>query len=92
MSRSGCWYLFLQVPPPRRATAIDLDARDLRLFEELKAWRLSHAEADAKPAFTVLVDTSLAEVALRKPATLGQLATVRGIGPSKLDRYGLRSP
>jgi DNA helicase-2/ATP-dependent DNA helicase PcrA len=62
--------------------------RDLNLFEELKAWRLAHAEADAKPAFTVLVDTSLAEIAQRRPRTLGELATVRGIGPSKLDRYG----
>lgn len=75
-------------PPARRAAAADLDVRDLRLFEELKAWRLAHAEADAKPAFTVLVDTSLAEIALRKPRTLGELGSVRGIGPSKLDRYG----
>jgi DNA helicase-2/ATP-dependent DNA helicase PcrA len=72
----------------RRAAAADLDVHDLRLFEELKAWRLAHAEADAKPAFTVLVDTSLAEIAQRRPRTLGELATVRGIGPSKLDRYG----
>ena len=75
-------------PPPRRAAAADLDVRDLRLFEELKAWRISHAEEDAKPAFTILVDTSLAEIAERKPKTLGELATVRGVGPSKLDRFG----
>ncbi|MCJ7827486.1 MAG: ATP-dependent DNA helicase UvrD2, partial [Demequinaceae bacterium] len=75
-------------PPPRRMAAADLSARDLRLFDELKAWRLAHAEAEAKPAFTVLVDTSLAEIAEKRPRTLGELATVRGIGPSKLDRYG----
>ncbi|MBN2176629.1 MAG: ATP-dependent DNA helicase UvrD2 [Demequinaceae bacterium] len=75
-------------PAPRKTAAADLSAPDLRLFEELKAWRLAHAEAEAKPAFTVLVDTSLAEIALRRPRTLGELATVRGIGPSKLDRYG----
>lgn len=77
-----------EAPPPRRAAAADLDIRDLRLFEELKAWRLSHAEEDAKPAFTILVDTSLAEIATRKPKTLGELATIRGVGPLKLDRFG----
>ena len=75
-------------PTPPKAAAADLTARDLRLFEELKAWRLAHAQADAKPAFTVLVDTSLAEIAERRPRTLGELATVRGIGQTKLDRYG----
>ncbi len=76
-------------PRPRpKSAAADLTAADLRLFESLKAWRLAHAEADGKPAFTVLVDASLAEIAQNRPATLGQLARVRGVGPTKLDRYG----
>lgn len=75
-------------PTPRKAAAAELTPRDLRLFEELKAWRLAHAQADDKPAFTVLVDTSLAEIAGTRPRTLGELATVKGIGPMKLDRYG----
>jgi len=75
-------------PTPPKAAAADLSVHDLRLFEELKAWRLAHSQADAKPAFTVLVDTSLAEIAQRRPRTLGELATVRGIGQTKLDRYG----
>jgi len=74
--------------PRRRASAIDLSAADLRLFEALKAWRLAHAHADSKPAFTVLVDTSLVEIAQTRPRTLGQLSSVRGVGPSKLDAYG----
>ncbi len=74
----------------RRAAAADLSAADLRLFEALKAWRLAHAQADAKPAFTVLVDTSLVEIAEKRPRTLGQLAGVRGVGPTKLDAYGLQ--
>ncbi len=77
-------------PPKPKAVAADLSVADLALFESLKAWRLAHAEADAKPAFTVLVDASLAEIAASRPATLGQLANVKGIGPSKLDRYGVQ--
>jgi len=76
-------------PRPRpKPAAADLAPADLRLFEELKAWRLAHAEADAKPAYTVLVDASLAEIAQNRPGTLGQLARIRGVGPTKLDRYG----
>ncbi len=70
------------------AAAEDLNADDARLFDTLKAWRLAHAQADGKPAYTVLVDASLAEIAMRRPANIGELAAVRGVGASKLDRYG----
>ena len=72
-----------------RATSHDLDADELRLFEALKAWRWDHAQADAKPAFTVLVDSSLISIARNRPQTLGELARVHGVGASKLERYGL---
>jgi DNA helicase-2/ATP-dependent DNA helicase PcrA len=79
---------------PRRASTssklADLDADQLRLFESLKAWRLAIAQESSKPAFTVLVDTSLIEIATRRPRTLGELASVGGIGASKLDQYGLQ--
>jgi len=78
-----------QQPRAVRATSHDLDADELRLFEALKAWRWAHAQADAKPAFTVLVDSSLISIARNRPQTLGELAKVHGVGASKLERYGL---
>lgn len=72
-----------------RATSHDLDVDALSLFEALKAWRWTHAQADAKPAFTVLVDSSLISIAKNRPRTLGELAKVHGVGATKLDRYGL---
>ncbi|PKQ25532.1 MAG: ATP-dependent DNA helicase [Actinobacteria bacterium HGW-Actinobacteria-4] len=79
---------------PRRASTssklADLDADQLRLFDALKAWRLAIAQETSKPAFTVLVDSSLIEIATRRPGTLGELASVNGIGASKLDQYGLQ--
>ncbi|NTV38734.1 MAG: ATP-dependent DNA helicase UvrD2, partial [Demequinaceae bacterium] len=74
---------------PARAAAHDLDVDDLRLFEALKAWRWAHAQADSKPAFTVLVDSSLISIARNRPQTLGELAKVHGVGATKLERYGL---
>jgi len=79
--------------PPVRARGTstkvaDLDAPEARLFETLKAWRLERAQETGKPAFTVLVDTSMAEIARKRPRTLGELAQVNGIGAQKLEKYG----
>ena len=71
------------------AKLAELDVEQLRLFESLKSWRLGVAQADSKPAFTILVDTSLVQIARERPGTLGDLARVNGIGASKLDKYGL---
>jgi DNA helicase-2/ATP-dependent DNA helicase PcrA len=72
---------------PSASALDDLDASDLRLFESLKAWRLGVAQETSKPAFTVLVDTSLVEIASKRPRTVGDLARVNGIGASKLEKY-----
>ncbi|WP_143340432.1 ATP-dependent helicase [Demequina sp. NBRC 110057] len=86
------WWPDAVRPRERRASTKDalreLDADQVRLYEALKAWRLAIAQRDSKPAFTVLVDTTLVEIAQRRPGTLGELAQVRGIGASKLDAYG----
>lgn len=68
----------------------DLDVDQLRLFDALKRWRLAIAQEAGRPAFTVLVDTSLVAIATARPGTLGDLAKVPGIGSSKLDQYGVQ--
>lgn len=73
---------------PTSAKLAELDAGQVRLFEELKEWRLGVAKASSKPAFTVLVDVSLVEIARDRPRTLGDLARVNGVGASKLTTYG----
>ena len=58
------------------------------IFAALKRWRLERARADEVPAYVVFHNSTLAEIAGRKPQTLNDLATVPGVGPTKLDRYG----
>jgi DNA helicase-2/ATP-dependent DNA helicase PcrA len=58
------------------------------IFAALKAWRLERARADEVPAYVVFHNSTLAEIASRKPQTLRDLGTVPGVGPTKLDRYG----
>ena len=58
------------------------------VFAELKKWRLERSRADGVPAYVVFHNAALAEIAARKPRSLGDLASVPGVGPAKLERYG----
>jgi len=71
-------------PAPARREADPDDP----LFAALKRWRLERAKADDVPAYVVFHNSTLAEVAARKPRTRDELARVPGVGPTKLERYG----
>jgi DNA helicase-2/ATP-dependent DNA helicase PcrA len=73
---------------PRQAPARREPYPDDPVFAALKTWRLERARADEVPAYVVFHNSTLAEIAGRKPQTLGDLAALPGVGPSKLDRYG----
>jgi len=57
-------------------------------FQALKTWRRERAMADGVPAYVVFHDSTLAEIATRRPQTRFELAEVAGVGPAKLERYG----
>ena len=57
-------------------------------FGALREWRLERAKADEVPAYVVFHNATLAEIAERRPRTLAELASVPGVGPAKLERYG----
>jgi ATP-dependent DNA helicase RecQ len=59
------------------------------VFERLRAWRAATArEQGGVPAYVVFHDATLRQIALRSPSTLAELATVNGVGETKLGRYG----
>jgi ATP-dependent DNA helicase RecQ len=68
---------------PKPAAPADPD-----LFERLRAWRREAAAARGVPAYVILHDATLREIASQRPRTLAALATVPGIGTRKLDAYG----
>ena len=72
---------------PQRTASREPEPDD-PVFAALKAWRLERAKADEVPAYVVFHNSTLAAIAGRKPQTLRDLATVPGVGPAKLDRYG----
>ena len=78
------------VVPAKRASAaaLSLTKDDLSLFERLKAWRSAEARRQSVPAYVILHDSTLARIAQSRPADLGSLAGIGGIGASKLEKYG----
>jgi DNA helicase II / ATP-dependent DNA helicase PcrA len=71
-------------PPPRRRA----EEPDSPLYAALKRWRLQRAKADEIPAYVVFHNSTLAEIAERRPCSLAELAAVPGVGPAKLERFG----
>jgi DNA helicase-2/ATP-dependent DNA helicase PcrA len=54
----------------------------------LREWRLVTARSDGVPAYVVAHDALLAEIADQRPASIPALRRIKGMGPSKLARYG----
>ena len=73
---------------PRIAVASAAGPADEGLFERLRAWRLERARLDEVPAYVVLHDATLRELAAARPGSEGELAAVKGFGTAKLERYG----
>jgi ATP-dependent DNA helicase RecQ len=70
------------------AVGADLGRADAALLDTLKAWRSSEARSQAVPAYVILHDRTLAEIARRRPDSTVALASIAGIGARKLARYG----
>jgi DNA helicase-2/ATP-dependent DNA helicase PcrA len=64
----------------------DVDESSVRLFDSLRAYR--ERVRNGKPAYTVFDDKTLVAIATALPADLDELASVRGVGPAKLEQYG----
>jgi RecQ family ATP-dependent DNA helicase len=75
------------VRPPHIRTSAAADV-DEDLVTRLRSWRLERSQEDAVPAYVVLHDATLRELAALRPRTLDELAGVKGFGPVKLERYG----
>jgi ATP-dependent DNA helicase RecQ len=74
--------------PTIRTAAATLEDVDEDLVERLRRWRLGRSQEDAVPAYVVLHDATLRELATLRPRTRGELAGIKGLGPVKLERYG----
>jgi superfamily II DNA helicase RecQ len=58
------------------------------LAAQLREWRTAEAKRLKVPAYVVLHNRALIEVALARPANPMQLLAIDGIGPAKVERFG----
>ncbi|CAN5320312.1 hypothetical protein BH24ACT19_BH24ACT19_16680 [soil metagenome] len=61
---------------------------DGELFERLRAWRGDQARRQQVPAYVVMHNSHLEEIARRKPRSVHELGTVKGIGLRRAASYG----
>jgi ATP-dependent DNA helicase RecQ len=69
---------------------VELGGEDVALLGELKALRGRIAREEKVPAYVVFPDRALAEMAVRRPASLAALEEVYGVGPTRREKYGER--
>ena len=59
-----------------------------RMEESLRAWRLAEARKRGIPAFRILTDRVLRDIASDRPSTDSELLSISGIGMATVERYG----
>jgi ATP-dependent DNA helicase RecQ len=79
-------------PKPARERAavasVSAGAGESPLFEALRQWRAAEAKRQSVPPYVIFHDSVLREVAAARPTGMAALGAMRGVGASKLERYG----
>ncbi len=76
---------------PRDASAGDaspLEGQAQHRFEALREWRKQEARTQSVPPYVIFHDSVLRDIAALNPRDAAQLGTIKGVGASKLERYG----
>ncbi|WP_246495057.1 DNA helicase RecQ [Ameyamaea chiangmaiensis] len=65
-----------------------LDAEGERVFTALRDWRRTEAREQEIPPYVIFHDAVLRDIARERPDDLDLLGRIKGVGASKLARYG----
>lgn len=66
----------------------ELSEREYRAFLALKMWRREEAYTQEIPPYIIFRDATLKDIVRVYPADVRELGEIRGVGQSKLERYG----
>ncbi len=75
-------------PRSRNRASAPGDASSEPLFDALRQWRSNEAKAQSVPPYVIFHDSVLREISGARPADLDALGDIKGVGASKLQRYG----
>ena len=85
----GVQQLTIAAPPPRKRVGRKRpDGPQDPLFDALREARRKLATEAGVPPYVIFHDSTLREIAARKPRDFNELSAVQGIGAVKLERYG----
>jgi len=71
-------------------TRAENETSDLDLLSQLKFWRKTIAAENKVPAYVIFHDTTLNDLAERKPTNEQQMLQIQGMGKTKFERFGLQ--
>jgi ribonuclease D len=74
--------------PSKKSTLAQNIEPPSQIVTSLKAWRIAEAKSRSVPAFTILTDRSLNEIAIANPKNLMELQSVYGMGPKLVEKHG----
>ena len=57
-------------------------------FGALRAWRTEQARSQSVPPYIIFADSVLLDIVAVRPATLDEMGRIKGVGATKLERYG----
>ena len=71
------------------STLVDsLDEQERHRFDALRQWRRDEAREQEIPPYVIFHDAVLTEIARENPESVEELSLIKGVGASKLKRYG----
>lgn len=73
---------------PRPDPAAELSGEDRPLYEALRKWRNERARRDGRPAYVLLTNRQVAEIARKRPGSLRALQELEGVGEGKARDLG----
>ncbi len=71
-----------------QSAGITLTEDSKALFDALRQWRREEAQEQEIPPYVIFHDSVLRDIAMEKPSDLDELGDIKGVGRSKLERYG----
>ena len=78
-----------KAPSSRQSNCgVAMTGDDALYFEALRLWRAGKAREQGVPAYVILHDRTLTELAIQRPQSSNALLQIPGIGLAKAERYG----
>ena len=67
-----------------------LTGDERRLVDRLNLWRQKQAETERVPLYMICPDKTFEHLAIVRPRRLEDLVSIHGLGPTRIDRYGVQ--